>query len=134
MSMRLTLWQTLAPEAVVQLACHLYRHIGGADLSEHPRGDAWRDESLLNLSAVYTVAHGFTLGERGEGLTFQTQENWEKHATGSQLVGATVRARSVGQHQLQVDYRHGQLHCDLPPGAIDEAQLGDLVRKVTGSI
>lgn len=132
--MRLTLWQTLASEAVVQLPCHQYRHLGGADLSERLRADAWRNEKLLNLSAVYTVAHGFTLGEPGEGLTFPTQENWKKHATGSQLVGVAVRARSVGIHQLQVDYRHGQLHCDLPHGAIDEAQLGDLVRKVTEPI
>jgi len=63
--MRHSVWQTLSPDAVVRLSCELYRAIGGGDLHNTPRTEIWRDESLLNLSAVYTVAHGFVLGGAG---------------------------------------------------------------------
>lgn len=125
--MRYSVWQVLSPDAVVRLSCELYRAIGGGDLHSRPRTEAWRDESLLNLSAVYTVAHGFVLGVPGDGLTFQLLENWEKRSSGNEIVGVSVRARSLGEPYLNLDYRHGQLHCELPAGTVDADHFGRLV-------
>ncbi|MFZ5628364.1 MAG: hypothetical protein ACOY5B_04490 [Spirochaetota bacterium] len=125
--MRHSVWQTLSPEAVVRLSCELYREIGGGNLHDCPRAEAWRDESLLNLSAIYTVAHGFVLGAAGDGLAFQVLENWEKRSSGTAMVGVTVRARSLGEPYLNLDYRHGQLQCELPAGSVDAAHFGRLV-------
>lgn len=125
--MRYSVWQAFSPDAVVRISCELYRAIGGSNLHGSPQTEAWRDESLLNLSAIYTVAHGFVLGKAGDGLAFQMLENWEKRSSGNEIVGVSVRARSLGEPYMNLDYRHGQLHCDLPPGSIDTAHIGRLI-------
>jgi hypothetical protein len=127
--MRYSVWQVFSPDAVVRISCELYHVIAGSNLHGSPKTEAWRDESLLNLSAVYTVAHGFVLGKAGDGLAFQMLENWEKRSSGNEIVGVSVRARSVCELYLGLDYRHGQLHCELPAGSIEEDHFGRLVRQ-----
>jgi len=60
-------------------------------------------------------------------LAFQLLENWEKRSSGTEIVGVSVRARSLGEPYLNLDYRHGQLHCELPAETVDADHFGRLV-------
>lgn len=130
--MKVSVWKNLTPQAVLSLACHLLEEIGGAALHKAERSEQWRDENPLGSPAVYTVAHGFTLGDQHSGLVVNTSENWASKKSGDELVATRIHIRSLGEKPLEVEYRLGQLGCTLPPGALTEKKVLELILKVAG--